>query len=106
MHFNKNRFQMVLTYNTNQSYLIGSFKKLDNDGASVFINNLDAGGCFRSLAPPLSSSRMESASNIGEKGRFIWDLENCGDNGSRGARSESSFQIMLTNYNPGQKYWN
>ena len=86
MHFNRNRFQMVLTYNQNQSYLIGSFLELDNDGASVSINNLDA-GCFRSLVPPLSSSRLEVESNIGDKGRFIWDLNVCDKEANGDGRS-------------------
>ena len=86
MHFNRNRFQMVLTYNQNQSYLIGSFLELDNDGASVSINNLNA-GCFRSLVPPLSSSRLEVESNIGDKGRFIWDLNVCDKEANGDGRS-------------------
>ena len=80
---------MILTYNKNQSYLIGSFLELDNDGASVSINNLDA-GCFRSLVPPLSSSRLEVESNVDDKGKHIWDLNVCDKEASGSGRSKFS----------------
>ena len=66
-----NRFQIIITYNNVDAYMIGLYDDLQNSGASVF-HTLN--GCFNPLVPPLTSSRLAHNTNVEETKKFVWDL--------------------------------
>ena len=74
-YFLLNSFQIIFTYNDHETFIIGNYDRLDNAGAAVAFNDK----CFQSLVPPSSSNKLATHSNVGVKGRHVWELNVAAD---------------------------
>ena len=64
----KNEFQMVLTYNDDEMYIILNYKTLFTLGLSYIYFN-----CRTSLMNPTRGQALADGSNVNEKGLYIFD---------------------------------
>jgi len=68
-------FQTIFTYNDNEAFIIGHYKRLDNAGAVVAYH----GNCFQSFAPSTTSNKLAKHSNVGVKGKYVWKVDDPAD---------------------------